>query len=237
MSSFTSFDFVLIVFQIFVLFFTISVQCCTQAYVALRLGDPTAKMMGRLTLNPLQHLDIWGMLVFPIYSLLRGGGLMIGWGKQVPVTPRNFKHYKRDDNLVALAGPGSNLALATLAVVLLLVVKHLMPGGILAINAAVAIAFHFQDINLAALPPLFPIALLLYFTVIINCTLFIFNLIPIPPLDGSRVLRNYLSYNALKTYDSIGMWWMLIFFVLVGPIVGIFYPPLLGFFNGLLAAL
>ncbi|SFS00070.1 Zn-dependent protease (includes SpoIVFB) [Granulicella pectinivorans] len=233
----SSFDVVLIVFQIFVLFFTISVQCCTQAWVALRLGDPTAKMLGRLTLNPLQHLDVWGMLVFPIYSLLRGGGLMIGWGKQVPVTQRNFKHYKRDDNITALAGPASNLGLAFTAVVLLLVLKHTMAGGVLAIQAAVLIAFHFQDIDISALPALFPIALLLYFTVIINCTLFIFNLIPIPPLDGSRILRNYLSYNALKTYDSIGMWWMLIFFVAVGPIVGIFYPIVLGVFNGLLAAL
>jgi len=233
----SSFDVVLIVFQIFVLFFTISVQCCTQAWVALRLGDPTAKMMGRLTLNPLRHVDIWGMVVFPVYSLLRGGGLMIGWGKQVPVTPRNFKHYKRDDNLTALAGPASNLALATLALLLLIVLKHTMASGVLAINAAVAIAFHFQDIDLSALPSLFPIALLLYFTVIINCTLFVFNLIPIPPLDGSRVLRNYLSYNALKAYDNIGMWWMLIFFVCVGPIVIIFYPPLLGIFNGLLGAL
>jgi len=233
----SSLDAVLIVFQIFVLFFTISVQACAQAYTALRLGDPTAKMMGRLTLNPLRHIDLWGTIIFPIYSLLRGGGLMIGWGKTVPVTPRNFKHYKRDDNLTALAGPASNLALAALALLLLLVLKHTMTGGILAINAAVAIAFHFQDVDLSALPSLFPIALLLYFFVIINCTLFVFNLIPIPPLDGSRILRNYLSYNALKTYDNIGMWWMLIFFLCVGPIVIIFYPPLLGIFNSLLGAL
>jgi Zn-dependent protease len=233
----SSLDFVLIIFQIFVLFFTISVQCCTQAYIAFRLGDPTAKMMGRLTLNPLQHLDIWGMLVFPVYSLLRGGGLMIGWGKTVPITARNFKHYKRDENLTALAGPGSNLSLAIVALLLLIVMKHTIAGGLLAINAAVLIAFHFQDIDLSALPTLFPLALLLYFFVVINCTMFIFNLIPIPPLDGSRILRNYLPYNALKTYDSVGMWWMLIFFVAVGPIVSIFFPPLLGIFNGLLGVL
>lgn len=229
-------DVALIVFQIFVLFFTISVQASTQAYVAWRLGDPTAKMMGRITLNPLRHLDILGMIVFPLISLV-SGWMMIGWGKQVPITPRNFKHSKRDDNLTALAGPGSNLALATLALILLLLLKHTIAGGSLAINAAVAIAFHFQGIDLSALPQLFPIALLLYFFVIINCTLFVFNLIPIPPLDGSRILRNYLPYNALKVYDSMGMWWMLIFFLLAGRIVGIFFPPLLGIFNGLLGAL
>lgn len=232
----SSLDVALIFFQIVVLFFTISVQACTQAYVAWRLGDPTGKMLGRITLNPLRHIDILGSVIFPIISLV-SGWLMIGWGKQVPVTPRNFKRYKRDDNLVALAGPASNLGLALIALVLLIVLKHTIAGGVLAINAAVAIAFHFQDLDLAALPPLFPIALLLYFCVIINCTLFIFNLIPIPPLDGSRILRNYLSYNALKTYDGIGMWWMLIFFLFAGRIVGLFYPPLLGIFNGLLGAL
>jgi Zn-dependent protease len=232
----SSLDVVLIVFQIFVLFFTISVQACAQSWVAWRLGDPTAKMVGRLTLNPLRHLDLFGTVIFPVFSLV-SGWMMIGWGKQVPITPRNFKHYKRDDNLTALAGPGSNLALAILALVLLLVLKHTIAGGDLAINAAVAIAFHFQGIDLSTLPPLFPIALLLYFFVIINCVLFVFNLIPIPPLDGSRILRNYLSYDALKIYDGIGMWWMLVFFLFVGRIVGLFYPPLLAIFNGLLGAL
>ncbi len=225
-----SLDVALILFQIVVLFFTISVQECAHAYVAWRLGDATGKMLGRVTLNPLRHIDILGTLIFPVIALIYGWAL-IGWGKPVPVTTRNFKHYRRDDVLTALAGPGSNLALALIALVLLLVLKHIIAGGALAILAAMSVAFHLQGIDLSHLPTLFPIALLLYYLIFINLTLFVFNLIPIPPLDGSRVLRHYLPFNALKVYDNLGIFSLVLFFLLGGRILSAFFPPLIAVFN------
>src|SRR5258708_21431676 len=105
------------------------------------LGDPTAMMLGRVTLNPLKHLDLFGSVLFPLISLVYGG-FLIGWAKPTPVTGRNFKNYRRDDILVTLAGPASNLLSATIALILLIVIKHMLPGGDASIPAALPIAIH-----------------------------------------------------------------------------------------------
>ena len=193
-------------------------------------------MLGRITLNPLKQLDILGSVVFPLIGLFYGWA-PIGWGKPVPVTTRNFRHYRRDDILTALAGPAANLGLAILALLLLIVLKHAVTGGYLAIVAAMAVAFKIQGIDLTGLPSLFPIALLLYYVVFINLTMFVFNLIPIPPLDGATVLRHYLPPAALKIYDNLGIFSLIIFFLLGGRILSLFFPPLLNLFNGLLNTL
>src|ERR1700742_805528 len=123
-----SLEVVVIIFQIVVLVLAFSVHECAHAWTAWRLGDPTAKMLGRVTLNPIKHLDPLGSILFPLISLVYGG-FLVGWAKPTPVTSRNFKNYKRDDILVTLAGPASNLLLATGALILLLIIKHVVPGG------------------------------------------------------------------------------------------------------------
>src|SRR3981189_25990 len=112
-----------IFFEIVVLILAFSVHECAHAWTAWRLGDPTAKMLGRVTLNPLKHLDPFGSVLMPLIALVYHWPL-IGWAKPTPVTARNFKNYKRDDILVTLAGPASNLLLATGALILLIILKH-----------------------------------------------------------------------------------------------------------------
>lgn len=225
-------EFVLIIFQVLVLVLAFSVHESAHAYVAKRLGDPTAYMLGRVSLNPIRHLDPVGSVLIPLISLVYGGWL-IGWAKPCPVTLRNFKNIRRDDILTSLAGPASNLAMATTALVLLILFKHLVPGGAATMAAAMATEQH-VPLDLAGLP-LFPIAMFLYYAVTINLLLFIFNLIPIPPLDGSHVLKNFLPYNLEQAYMRIGGWGLLLIFLFGGSLIfRVFYAPLLNIFNGLL---
>ena len=224
---------VLILFQVLVLVFAFSVHESAHAYTAMRLGDPTAFMLGRVTLNPAKHLDPFGSVLIPLIGLFTGGWL-IGWAKPCPITPRNFRNIRRDEILTALAGPASNLVMAASALVLLMVLKQ-VPGGLMSIAAAMATANHIP-LNLAGLR-LFPIAMLLYYGILINLLLFVFNLIPLPPLDGSQVLRQFLPPALEQAYNRIGLWGFLLFFVLGGRILGMFYNPLLAVFNHALATL
>jgi Zn-dependent protease len=228
---------VLIVFQVLVLVMAFAVHESAHAYVAMRLGDPTAYMLGRVTLNPLKHLDPLGSVIIPIISMVYGGWL-IGWAKPCPVTTRNFRHIKRDDILVSLAGPASNLAMATGALILLLLFKHAVPGGVPAIGAAMAIAMHVPGVETDNLSTLFPLALLLYFAVLINLLLFVFNLIPVPPLDGSHVLRQFLPYGVEQVYNRFGGYMLLVILLLFGGFIfRTFYYPLLNVFDGVLMSL
>jgi Zn-dependent protease len=225
---------VLIIFQVVVLILAFSVHECAHAWTAWRLGDPTARMLGRVTLNPLKHLDPLGSVIMPLLALFYHWPL-IGWAKPTPVTGRNFKNYRRDDILVTLAGPASNLISATIALILLLIIKHLVPGGVFAIATAMALASHIPGVSTENLPTLFPIALFLYFVILINLLLFVFNLIPIPPLDGSHVVRHFLPYRALQLYDRIGMFGLFLLFLVGGSFIfRIFFSPLLATFNQIL---
>jgi len=224
-------EIVLVLFQVVVLILAFSVHESAHAYVAMRLGDPTAYMMGRVTLNPMKHLELWGSVVMPLISLYTFGG-MIGWAKPCPVTLRNFKNVKRDDILTSMAGPASNLAMATISLLLLILLKHVIHGGADSIEAAMATAQH-VPLDLSAVP-LFPVAMLLYYGILINLLLFVFNLIPVPPLDGSHVLRNFLPYRAEQVYNQVGMYGLLVLFLFGGRLIGAFYYPLLGAFDRLL---
>jgi Zn-dependent protease len=224
---------VLVLFQVVVLILAFSIHECAHAWAAWRLGDATAKMLGRVTLNPLKHLDPFGSVIFPLIGLYYGG-MLFGWAKPTPVTARNFKHYRRDDILVSLAGPASNLLSATVALILLLILKHATAGGPLAIGTAVLLTQH-VPVSTENLPQLFPIALFLYYVILLNLLLFVFNLIPIPPLDGSRILRHFLSPRILDIYDRIGMIGMFVIMILLGgTIFRIFLSPLQATFDVLL---
>jgi len=227
-------QFVLILFQVVVLVLAFSVHESAHAYVAMRLGDPTAYMLGRVTLNPMKHLDPLGSLLVPLVSLVYGGWL-IGWAKPCPVTTRNFRHIRRDDILVSMAGPASNLAMATIALVLLIVFKHAVPAGLSTITAAMATANHLA-VDVGSFP-LFPVAMLLYYGVLINLLLFVFNLLPIPPLDGSHVLRHFLPYRVEQVYDRIGMYGLIVLLLFGGHWIASFYYPLMGVYNRMLLML
>jgi Zn-dependent protease len=224
---------VIIFFEIVVLILAFSVHECAHAWTANRLGDPTAMMLGRVTLNPLKHLDLFGSVLFPLISLVYGG-FLVGWAKPTPVTGRNFKNYRRDDILVTLAGPASNLLSASIALILLILIKHLLPNGIASIATAVAIAQHVPGVATEGLPALFPIALFLYFVIFINLLLFVFNLIPLPPLDGSHILRHFLPYKAAQLYDRMGMFALLLLFLLGGKFISALFYPIYNVFNHIL---
>ncbi|NTV29033.1 MAG: site-2 protease family protein [Candidatus Omnitrophica bacterium] len=164
---------------------------CAHGWVAYRLGDPTAKRMGRLTLNPLKHIDPVGTVLVPLaLYLLHVFGLnsslfMFGWAKPVPVNFRALSNPRRDQILVALAGPGVNLLAATLIA------------------------------QLAKLGSLYMISEILYWGVLTNVALAVFNLIPIPPLDGSRVVGGLLPENLERIYSRLEPFGIIVVIVLI----------------------
>ncbi len=147
----------------------------SHGFVAYRLGDPTAKQAGRLTLNPIKHIDLFGTLLLPAFLLLASGGkFSFGYAKPVPVNPHFFKNYRTGFFLTGIAGPTTNLLLATASGVLV---------RVLGADSFVGVVF--------------------YYFAYMNLVLMFFNLIPLPPLDGSRIIPLFLSDAGMRTYARV----------------------------------
>jgi len=157
-----------------VLLFSVIVHEVAHGYVALLNGDPTARMLGRITLNPVPHIDPIGTILLPLLLLISHAGIIFGWARPVPVNPLNYRNYRWGEFAVSAAGPVSNLVLAALFSVVL-------------------------RLGLAN-PGLMQLA---YFGVSINIFLALFNLIPIPPLDGSHILALFLPRELARLYDYL----------------------------------
>lgn len=197
--------------SIIVLLFSVILHEVMHGLVALKFGDHTAERAGRLTLNPIPHIDLFGTILLPALLIFTGSPILFGWAKPVPVNPLNFTSLRKGELLVSAAGISANFGLAIVA----------------------ALIFHFLN----ALPQTFPALLgsLLRFTVIINLVLGIFNLFPIPPLDGSKVLLSQLPLNLAKSYQRLEPYGFLILLILLMVPFGqsSLLQTILGFFVGL----
>ncbi len=233
-------NFALILFELVVMVLAISLHDMAQAWAANRLGDPTARMMGRLTMNPVKHFDPFGMALWPLIFIFRSP-LILGWGKPVPMTTRNFNtSLCRSDTaemLATLAGPAAQLLAAIVAMVILIIVRHTVEGSIYSIAIASELAMRNLAVPTEGLPQIFPLILFLYFCILVNLLLFVFNLMPLPFLDGGKILMHYLPYNAAQTYQSIGMYLMFGFMFFGFYFIMLFFAPLMAIFKGLLFVL
>ena len=226
---------VLILFQVAVLLFALSLHEAAHGWMASRCGDQTARMLGRITLNPLPHIDMVGTILVPALSIFAGWPL-IGWAKPTPVNARNFKNFVRDDVMTTLAGPLSNLLMAVASLVLLLLLKFLSAQTVVA--AILSVQMGQADATVVnGSPAIFPLSLLLYYGVFLNLLLVAFNLLPLPPLDGSHLLRHMLPYNWLRIYDSLGIVSMILIFIFGGRLIGLFLNPAMALFNHILLTL
>jgi Zn-dependent protease len=218
-----------IVFQLIVFLLAISVHESAHAWMANRLGDPTARMLGRVSLNPIKHIDPVGTVLLPAIALFAHIP-MLGWAKPTPVNLRNFKNPVRDDILTSVAGPVSNFLLASIALASMAFVKFASPMG----NQIIS-GIPYGVVDLGTDSALAPICLLLYELMVINVVLGVFNLIPVPPLDGSHVLRHFLPTGALRIYDTVGGFALMALVFLGGGILGKIIYPVLGIFNSILS--
>lgn len=224
---------VLAIFEYVVLVFSLSIHEAAHGWMANRLGDPTARMLGRVTLNPIRHIDPIGTIAVPLVMLLLPGygQFLIGWAKPTPVTPRNFKNVTRDDILTTLAGPLSNLLAALGATLLLLILSKASLTGAAIVHQLAGTG----QVDPALMGSLMlPLALILYMGVTLNLILAAFNLLPLPPLDGSHVFRHMLPYRALRVYDSIGIFGLIVFLFWGAPIIGYVVNPAMRVMDGIL---
>lgn len=180
-------------------------------WVANRCGDPTAKLQGRLTINPLAHIDPFGTIILPLICLLLPGSFLLGWAKPVPVDPRNMRQPRRDMAFTAAAGPVMNLLLAVASALLLALIFLVDPT--LNIRKTAGAAAEADSLGTMIL---LPIAVMALYSVMINVFLALFNLMPIPPLDGGRILSCLLPRKPAMALAKIEPYGMLI---LVGLIV------------------
>lgn len=223
-----SLEYVVIFFQIIAFLFAISVHESSHAWTANLRGDPTARMLGRITLNPIKHIDPVGTVLLPLIAAYEHWPL-VGWAKPTPVNPSNFRNPVLDDILTAVAGPISNFIVAAGATLVLLGLK-LTPAGrdvIYGLLGGMGGGTHADSV-------LLPLCVLFYTLLEINVLLAVFNLIPVPPLDGSHVLRHFLPESILRVYDILGMIGLMALVFFGGRFLSAFFSPVMGFFDWVL---
>jgi len=181
-------NFIIGVFELVILIFSLSVHECSHAWMASRLGDQTARLQGRVTLNPIYHVDPIGTLIFPAIAIFGPfiglsmfSGMLIGWAKPTPVISRNFQKIRRDENLVTLAGPASNLLLVLIAFLVLVFIAIAFPGG----HDIVRSPFQLGETG-GVFSAVQAVALLSTLAVFINLSLFFFNFVQFNILDFRR---------------------------------------------------
>ncbi len=185
-----------IVINYMCLLFSLCVHEASHAAMADRCGDPTGRLLGRVSLNPVRHADPLGTVILPLFAMIFRFPFFIGWAKPVPFNPRNLKNRRRDPVLIALAGPAANLVTAVFAAVVLRVVAML--AG-----------------NIAA-PEVLKLLLNIFITLAgVNVMLLVFNLLPIPPLDGFHVLDYFLPPSARESVEKFGPYSMLFLMLIV----------------------
>jgi Zn-dependent protease len=192
-------DFTQILITFGLLLVSLTVHEAAHAFTADRLGDPTARLLGRVSLNPAVHVDPIGTILFPLIAIMSNVPV-IGWAKPVPVNGRNLRDDRRDFVLVAAAGPASNLALAALAAF----TWRMLPGDAPEV-----------------------IALIVQRALLMNVLLAVFNMIPVPPLDGGNVLAGLLPIPLARQYDRLRPWGFLLLYglMLTGTLGAIVVPP------------
>jgi Zn-dependent protease len=187
-------DFVAVFIAFAVLIFSLTVHEAAHAVTADRLGDPTARLLGRVSLNPAVHVDPIGTILFPLISMLTGAPL-IGWAKPVPVNPTRLgRQWKQKFMVIAAAGPASNIVIAIVAALIL----HIVP-----------VSGSFQERTLA------PLAVFLYQLVGLNVLLAVFNMIPVPPLDGGNVVAGVLRGPVAEAFDRLRPYGFFILYALI----------------------
>ena len=199
------------IFSLIVLLFSVIIHEVSHGYAALMQGDRTAEYEGRLTLNPLPHIDLIGTIILPMISLMLPGSFLFGWAKPVPFNPYNLKNRKWGEAIVAAAGPLSNLSIALIFG--LFIRFYIVPHGLMS----------------------GPMATLCAIIVLVNVTLAVFNLVPIPPLDGSKILSAVLPENWIairRAIERFGFIGVLIFLVFIWQFIAPVIPWLFSIFTG-----
>lgn len=228
-------DFIVGLILWFIVFlFSLAIHESAHAWTSNKFGDSTGRYLGRITLNPRAHIDVWGTIVFPVAGYIMGGG-MFGWAKPVPVNPSLWRQKVKANILTSLAGPASNILLATAGLIL---AKVLIAQGVLAVNPLPFFGRGYDHVLIAtgSNPFLLSIvARLVSITIFLNIILGVFNLVPVPPLDGSHVLQAVLPYEQAAAYEQIRPYGIILLVGLM--ITGVFWIVVQPFISSALTIL